>query len=547
MSDFNYGPAEYVGGILYLRAGQGVHSAAVGDRLIVNEQYVGLISAIDIGSPTTIRTKGADLVANGTIPATALQNVYGIWKVETFKDIGRAPLITGTQISLCEWPNFPYLTVTNCEYNKLYPYDPAKIDYYPSGSDMYTRRDEINLNSYAMRCIGIVIQAWAEHAHVNPDTNTFTLEEAAGVDTELPCRFKYIHSLTALASSVIGDTAKSLLFRKMWQWARETVIYEAAVKAITSNSPWYPAVSIGTTALDFAQQPGNLDLLGMNSAPSTVFEKLQLVPVNAVNFQGKFEFAKYYSVNTVCTFNGQFYVKLDDVGEVFTGDYVPTLTYTPGQIVRMPDGTYQTYVGPGFTPYLGTTPVSNWQLLTNRGYFDSDTTYGIYEMVTDRITGDIFFSTVATPAITLIKGVDNGWSYPVNALVLVTRGSLTTGNLEIFAMCPTPFKEEGTLVEMFSSVAVETYGSLLEYGLPSTPESIGTTDGSIPYFIFGDGGLPRALIDRCLPYRETVVVGGLVKAIAPKGVRARARVLEGLWPVVELTAQVDKKLFPVKP
>lgn len=459
------GSAELIKSNLYLygiTVKEGVNGL-VGKRLIVNNIFIGIITR---NTETVIYTLGSDLVKAGKVSESTLITIYGIWLVETTDNIGRMPLCQASQISLCEWPDYPHLTISGCEFNTLYQYDKSSFKVYPNELDVYTRRDQIGLNSYTERFYAHKLPGWAEHAHVDPAVGTFTLAESATMDLDKPAVAMYTMSLMSLAFNSTGSAAD--MFRKFWQWGRIAVISHDSVRD-QGMQTWLTQI-YGET-YGYQNIPGRLEDILYNiamEAPNQVFSKFALVPVNEVKFLGTFKPNQFYATNTIVAFGDEMYIKLDLQGETYVGPHNPSLTYSVGNIVLMLDGSFKVFDGSTFIPYSNSgTPADNWQILTNKGYYVTGDTYVQYDLVIDQTTGNIFVQKDVTVTGAPTMGTANGWLYLVNVLATITRQPLGKCGVFESAMAPTTFETYGAFLECSSAGRLEFTAAIIEKCAPT--------------------------------------------------------------------------------
>lgn len=203
----------------------------IGQRLIVNEIYIGIVISNTLNSITTALAATVDLEH---VP----HEISGIWRLETTAPVGRVPLCVCSQISLSDYPEYPVLQLNDPHYNENIPYTASDINYFPNELDIYTRRDTTDMNALSERLIGHVFPAWCEHAHVDPTTQTFLLADTANTELDQPIISKYVGvlSVTALLSDV--------QFRKLWQYGTVSCIpYSAYINQ--GSSPYWNEFSNG--------------------------------------------------------------------------------------------------------------------------------------------------------------------------------------------------------------------------------------------------------------------------------------------------------------
>lgn len=238
----------------------------VGQRLIVNEIYIGIITSNTLDSITTA-------VANTTDLTHVPKEVSGIWRLETVAPIGRVPLCVSSYIAVSEWPNYPYFKIDAEHYNETYAFNQDGITHYPNELDIYTRRDMLtDLNSQELKPYAHVLPKWVEHAHVDTTTHRFQLAEQANTELGQPIIAKYV--------SHIGSLANNLpMFRKFWQFGRVTCIpYEAYLNQ--GNTSFWPANANGF--YHYQNIPGQLESVPTEQSSegsSKVSDLFSLVPL----------------------------------------------------------------------------------------------------------------------------------------------------------------------------------------------------------------------------------------------------------------------------
>lgn len=426
------GHAELVDGVVRLYGTNTIQEGVnglVGKRLLVNSIYIGKIKS---------NTLKEIYLEDGTLGAVS--TIYGIWQIETTDVAGRYPLATATQVSLTAWPDYPIINVEACEYGQTYHYDDALVAVYPEGTNLFAAREATQIgNQYTDHPLYHEFPKWVEHLHVDPVTGVFQLAEVATQELNKPYRAFYAYAISSLGSP------ESI--RKFWQYGRYVEIFRDAVLA-QGSGPWYTAPQ--TQAFSSQNIPGMLGQVTTNEGVSNILNKLYLVPTNEVAYYGKFTATKFYPVNVVTLFNGEYYIKLDNLGEQFMGYYNPSGSYITDNVVLNQDGSYSIYNGSSFVPYTNTgTPADNWQVLTKRDVYDSLVSYAQYDLVIEPTTNSYYVATLLPVGAPSRESTT--WSFMVELSSLVVRQELAKTSVFEVAMSPQAFSVDAAYVALLSA------------------------------------------------------------------------------------------------
>lgn len=205
----------------------------VGKRLILNEQFIGIVTDNTLDSITTS-------LAMTTSIEHIPKSVSGIWRLETLDAVGRYPLCVASQISVCDYPSYPYIPLTDQHYAEDYVFNAAVIKHYPNGSDCFTRRGEFIDERI---CLGHVLPKWVEHAHLDTAAATFRLAEKAYAQLTVPIVANYVTRLAALSENT---------FRRTWQYGTVARISFAAFINQSADFFW-------PESCYYLNVPGSLD------------------------------------------------------------------------------------------------------------------------------------------------------------------------------------------------------------------------------------------------------------------------------------------------
>lgn len=241
----------------------------VGKRLIINEIFIGVVTANTL---TSIDTALVDYVDLDFLPT----NVSGIWRLATTDATGRAPLCTATYIAVSDYPNYPYLDIT-VPYGSEISHNPSLFKYYPDGNKVYTRRVNTNsLNSVTDRLMSITIPAWMEHGVLNTTNHTCFIDGDGDADLGKPAIFKYSKALSTL--NVSFPALKD--FTKYWQIGEVIqVYYEEALAALNQASPYVASTGRSGAFLNYKQNLQDVYPDTANMSWNKLYQEIDLAPV----------------------------------------------------------------------------------------------------------------------------------------------------------------------------------------------------------------------------------------------------------------------------
>lgn len=448
------GQAEFVDGIVRFYGSatikEGVNGL-VGKRLLINNIYVGKVKS------NTLKEIYLEETTLGSI-----NTIYGVWQIESTDVAGRYPLASITQISISEYPDYPIIDTPACVFGQTYHYDDAQVAAYPDGLNVFSRRETSQLgNQYTEKPLYHDFPKWVEHIHVDPATGLFQLADVATQDLAKPYRAFY-----GIAMGPINTSAE--LLRQFWQFGRYVEIFKSAVLDQGSNSSYYTAPL--TQAFSAQNIPGMLGAVQTNEGVSNVMNKLYLVPTNEVAYYGKFLTTKFYPTNVIALFNGDYYIKLDNLGEQFMGYYNPAGSYITDNVVLNSDGTYSIYNGSVFVPYTNSgTPADNWQVLTQRDMYDALAVYNQYDLVIEPTT-NAYYVAIAVPVGAPYRE-STTWAFMVELSSLVARNPLAKASILETAMSPQAFTVDGALVSLLSAGVTDWEFSFMEKLTPIVADS----------------------------------------------------------------------------
>jgi hypothetical protein len=337
--------------------------AHVGQRLLVNEVYEGIVIS---NTPTTIVINAVD---------DFRPEINAIWRLETTDNIGRYSLCLATQVAVSDWPSYPVINISSDSYDEVYH---KSIDFYPDGTDLFAVRLDTQISEEII--LRHSFPAWVEHLHVQTN-GQYRLGDNAALETTMPYKAYYVSPWP------------------YWQDGREVTIYKEAVEKQDYSTSY---ISNSDLVYSIKNIAGKLDSLSKDSVNYTT-DRIFIASDNTTPvYISVFDSMKYYPLLSVVISNGSKYIKT--AMEVYRGEYNDTWVYDVNNIVLMPNGTYGIFDGTEFILYQSS--LSNFTQAIDRGYYDSNDSYAIYDIVIDKVT-DYVYITLTIP--TGLPGVDASW------------------------------------------------------------------------------------------------------------------------------------------
>lgn len=328
----------------------------VGQRLLVNEVFVGIVTA-NTSNSITIKT----------VAGSSIRALNGIWRMETVDSIGRIPLYVATQVAVSDVAAYPIINTSSSAYGTAYR---ARVRYYPDGTNLFSVREVSQLvNAGTERVIRHEFPTWVEHLHLQ-NGNQYALTGDATAETTSPYKAYY--------TGVWPN----------WLLGREVTIYKGAVENQDASSMYTANTKL---VYSVTNTPNSLAQV-IKRPVSYVKDKIYIATsVGTPVYSGILNDTKYYHILAVTTLADKRYIKTTP--EQYVGQFNETLTLAAGDVVSMPDGTYKVFDGTDFAAYSQT--MALWTEVIDKGYFDATASYSAYDLVTDRNTGFIYITAVS--------------------------------------------------------------------------------------------------------------------------------------------------------